>query len=164
MHTAMSEIQISENFFDSKDQDYVMNYCLNCSYHYGETDAQQTPPTGLVNNIPNQEKIYDLFVNRIYESIPKIRNLSLYRMYVNCFAPSENPYFHTDGESGYTFLYYPQNHWIPDDGGETQFYFDGNIYGIVPISNRMVMFDASLLHRATSFRNRHRFTVAIKYE
>ena len=46
---------------------------------------------------------------------------------------------------------------------ETQFYIDGEIRGVVPISNRMVYFDANILHRATTFRDRHRFTVAIKY-
>jgi hypothetical protein len=50
------------------------------------------------------------------------------------------------------------------EGGETQFIVDNEIYGVTPVPNRMVYFDASILHRATSFRNRHRFTVAIKYE
>ena len=84
-------------------------------------------------------------------------------MYINCFAPSENPYFHIDGESGMTLLYYPNIEWSINDGGETQFYIDENIYGITPIPNRMVIFDASIFHRATTFRNTHRFTVAIKY-
>ena len=85
-------------------------------------------------------------------------------MYVNCFAPTETPYFHTDGV-GYTFLYYPDPaiHEL-DEGGETQFVVDGNIMGIMPISNRMSIFDGTIKHRATSFRTKHRFTVAIKYQ
>jgi hypothetical protein len=54
--------------------------------------------------------------------------------------------------------------WDVNEGGETQFYIDENIYGITPVPNRMVIFDASILHRATSFRSSHRFTVAIKYQ
>jgi len=92
--------------------------------------------------------------------VPK--NFNLYRMYINCFAPSECPYFHTDGE-GITFLYYPNLEWNLQDGGETQFYVDGNILGVPPAPNRLVMFDGEIVHRATSFRDRHRFTVAIKY-
>ena len=84
-------------------------------------------------------------------------------MYVNCFSPNENPYFHTDGEDGITFLYYPDQGWELDDGGETQFYIDGEIRGITPVSNRMVYFDANIMHRATTFRSRHRFTLAVKY-
>ena len=47
--------------------------------------------------------------------------------------------------------------------GETQFYMDDMIYGIPPIPNRMIMFNAHIKHRATSYRTQHRFTVAIKY-
>ena len=83
-------------------------------------------------------------------------------MYINCFAPNENPYFHTDGE-GVTFLHYANDRFDLQEGGETQFYVDENIYGVIPIPNRLVMFDGRILHRATSFRNGHRFTVAIKY-
>ena len=34
---------------------------------------------------------------------------------------------------------------------ERQFYHKGNLYGITPESNRMVMFDARIEHRATPF-------------
>ena len=84
-------------------------------------------------------------------------------MYINCFAPSENPYFHVDGD-GLTFLYYLTNHkWRADDGGETQFLIDDTIKGVLPISNRLVGFDGNILHRATPFRFDHRFTLAAKF-
>ena len=160
----MNNIQVSDDVFNSKNQDLILNYCHDCSYTYGESDDRNKPPTGMVHNIPKTEKIYELFAEQIAISVPETQNMHLYRMYVNCFAPSENPYFHIDGDSGITFLYYPQRDWQLDDGGETQFYIDGILYGITPESNRLVMFDARIRHRATSFRNRHRFTVAIKYE
>ena len=50
-----------------------------------------------------------------------------------------------------------------NDLGETQFLIDGEIKGILPKPNRMLGFDADLLHRATTFRDKHRFTIAIKY-
>ena len=84
-------------------------------------------------------------------------------MYVNCFAPSENPYFHTDGDDGVTFLYYVNDRWELNDGGETQIIVNDEIKGILPLPNRIVGFDASLLHRATSFRFKHRFTLAAKF-
>ena len=106
---------------------------------------------------------YELFQKKLGDEFSIISEMRLDRMYINCFAPSENPYFHTDGETGYTFLYYPQENWKIDDGGETHFLIDESIYGVFPLPNRIVKFDASILHRATSFRDRHRFTVAIKY-
>ncbi|BCU95852.1 MAG: hypothetical protein CM15mV10_2390 [uncultured marine virus] len=53
--------------------------------------------------------------------------------------------------------------WNENDLGETQFLIDGEIKGILPKPNRMLGFDADLLHRATTFRDKHRFTIAIKY-
>lgn len=157
------EIHYRNNFLSNHEHQYVYDYCLNASYTYGEKDGTSTPETGMVHNISEDREIYSLFRNRIEQSDSGLVNRKLYRMYVNCFAPTENPYFHIDGQ-GVTLLYYPQLEWDLNDGGETQFYVDGNIYGITPEPNRIVIFDASILHRATTFRNKHRFTVAIKYE
>ena len=89
--------------------------------------------------------------------------MKLYRMYINCFAPNENPYFHVDGE-GYTFLYYCDNEEFDlNEGGETQFLVDNDLMGVLPVPNRMVIFDGTIKHRATTYRSRHRFTIAIKY-
>ena len=158
-----NNIQTSDNIFNKRDQNMIISYCNSCSNTYGEVDNQNTPPTGMVHNISESEKIYSLFESKL-STVPFIKGRELYRMYVNCFAPSENPYFHTDGEDGYTFLYYPQKDWKLDDGGETQFIIDNNLYGILPEPNRMIMFEANIPHRATTFRDRYRFTVAIKYK
>ena len=158
-----NNIHTADNFFNKRDQNTVISYCNSCSYTYGEVDNQNTPPTGMVHNISESEKIYSLFESKL-SAVPFIKGMELYRMYVNCFAPSENPYFHTDGEDGYTLLYYPQKDWKLDDGGETQFIIDNNLYGILPEPNRMIMFEANIPHRATTFRDRYRFTVAIKYK
>ena len=61
-------------------------------------------------------------------------------------------------------LYYFTNHvWGVHDGGETQFLIDDEIKGVLPLPNRIVGFDSNLLHRATSFRDNHRFTLAAKF-
>lgn len=154
--------KIYDDFFNIEQQKNILNYCLEAPYIYGEVDTDDTPPTGFVHDIPKEEKINGLFRAKLKRIVPK--GMVFYRMYINCFAPKEIPYFHTDGDNGITFLYYPQYDWNFNDGGETQLFVEDNIYGVVPISNRLLMFDANLLHRATTFRDRHRFTVAIKYE
>ena len=53
--------------------------------------------------------------------------------------------------------------WDLQEGGETQFYINDDIYGITPVPNRIVIFSANIKHKATTFRNNYRFTVAIKY-
>ena len=158
----MKMIEIKDQFLCEEDWNYVFSYCENGSYVYGETDGFNLPPTGMTHEIPKNSLIYILFEEKTKNFVSN--NHKLYRMYVNCFAPSENPYFHTDGDNGdITFLYYPNKIWDIQKGGETQFIVDNEIYGVTPMPNRMVYFDASILHRATSFRDRHRFTVAIKY-
>lgn len=161
----MEDISVFDNLFSEQEYRMIRDWCLNASYHYGETDYKHLSPTGMICNINQKEDVYQLISHRVSEICPEIKNITPYRVYVNCFASSENPHFHTDSnEPGLTFLYYVDTQdWEPNDGGETQFLIDENIYGIIPIANRLCRFDSRLLHRATSFRNRHRFTIALKY-
>ena len=74
-------------------------------------------------------------------------------------------YYHTDADQGMTFLYYPHKEmWTPNFLGQTEFYVNDKSYSVAPEPNRLCFFDASILHRATSFRTKNRFTVALKYE
>ena len=153
---------VIDNFLEKNDLEYAIDYCVKSSYTYGERDRETTPPTGMIHSIKSDEDIYKLFESKIRNS-NLVNEMTLYRMYVNCFAPSENPYFHTDGDSGLTFLFYI-NDWKLDDGGETQFLIDNEIKGVLPIPNRIVGFDANIPHKATTFRDNHRFTLAIKFK
>ena len=165
-------ITILDDVFDKEEYEYIRSYCENVSYAYGETDTEDGPVTGLVHEVLDVNNInsgaielYKLFENKLIQCFPDVRDREPYRMYINCFANSENPYFHEDspGDPGITFLYYPTINWQLNDGGETQFFIDGHFYGVAPKPNRLVAFDALLTHRATTFRDRHRFSVAIKY-
>ena len=159
------EINFDDNFLEKKEHKIIEEYCLTASYTYGEVDMTDSVPTGMIHEIPESEFVYKLLRKKILEKCEFVGSMNLYRMYINCFSPSENPYYHTDGEEDHlTFLYYPNNEWQLNDGGETQFFIDGDIYGVAPIPNRIVMFNGSLMHRATSFRDRYRFTIAIKYK
>jgi len=153
-------MEIIDNFLTPEQHKFVLNYCEDAAYHYGEVDRKGLPPTGMVHLIDSKKDIYELFR---YKTQSYCLGQRLCEMYINCFAPSERPYFHTDGEDGITFLYYPNDKWEPDDGGETQFVINNEIRGIFPTPNRLVLFEGNILHRATTFRDRHRFTVAIKY-
>jgi hypothetical protein len=170
-------VNVHDNFLSKEDYQFALEYSHSALYHYGETDSPFTKPTGMVHDVysiidenvvcfPNElnsKKFFNLFESKIKKQFSSfIEDCSLYRMYINCFSPSENPYFHVDGE-GYTFLYYVNDEWDINDGGETQFFVNESFYGIPPVPNRIIVFDASLLHKATSFRNRYRFTIAIKY-
>ena len=60
----MNDVQVSDDVFSPRNQDLILNYCEDCSYTYGETDDGKNPPTGMVHNIPKNEKVYKLFVDR----------------------------------------------------------------------------------------------------
>jgi hypothetical protein len=159
-------IEVIDSFLSEEEFNFVLDYSKSALYAYGEADVINRPPTGLVHNIPKNEKIYELFVKKTQQFVS---GHILDRMYINCFSPSENPYFHIDCcdenvDNEITFLYYPNETWDLDDGGETQFFIDERIYGVAPIPNRLIYFNANIIHRATSFRNRHRFSIALKYK
>ena len=154
---------IRDNFLSIEENFNVLQYCQSASYTYGATDNVDTPITGFVHYIPKEEPVFNLLFDKV-NPLTSHSGFTFYTMYINCFSPAENPYFHIDNREGITLLYYPQFDWNLDDGGETQLFIGGTIHGIIPIANRLLMFDSGILHRATSFRDRHRFTIAIKYE
>lgn len=156
-------INYIDNFLTKQEHKAVYTYCLRAPYYYGEIDYPGYEPTGMSSNISGNEYIYKLFKRKTLDTFEFLRPLNLYRMYVNCFAPGEQPNYHIDRDQGYTLLYYPNLEWSLNDGGSTEFNLDEQLQGIHPVPNRIAIFDANILHRATSFRNRHRFTVAIKY-
>ena len=154
------EIKILDNFLSQKDFSKVSDICERATFTYGERDNLDTPPTGMVHNIVESSLIFNIFKRETDQIVTD--DLALDRMYINCFAPCENPYYHIDNND-ITFLYYANKEWKLDDGGETQFFIDEEIKGVVPKPNRMIYFDSPIPHKATSFRDKHRFTVAIKY-
>jgi hypothetical protein len=179
------EIRAIDNFLTTSDFEEVLVYCKNATYLYGEVDMEENMGdekfcVGMVHQlfplhhfekenaeIKNRNKIINLFENECINQIPEISTYQATRMYINCFSPTENPYFHIDSLlpdlKSYTCIFYANDKWELDDGGETQFYVNNILYGVPPEPNRMVLFDGRIKHRATSFRNRHRFTIAIKY-
>ena len=64
-----------------------------------------------------------------------------------------------------TLLYYVNTENINvDEGGETFFIEKENRIGIPYVAGRIIIFDANILHKASSFRNLDRFTIALKWE
>ena len=180
----MVGIQVVDNFLSDDDFYGVVNYCKTSLYHYGEVDDYSSVPSGenidkyvtgmvhqifppLQNESNSSKKILSLIHDKCVSQFPVLKQFDLQRMYINCFAPGENPRFHVDTPEDisklYTCLYYTNNYWDLCEGGETQFYVDKSIYGVPPVPNRMILFDGSILHKATSFKTYHRFSIALKY-
>lgn len=151
-------IKIHDNFLGKAARQQILHQCHNICYKMGETDRPELPPTGLVSQLESTEMILpEIIEKKLNRPIS-----SLIRLYVNYYAPGENPYFHDDGEC-ITYLYYPNDVDNIDEGGETQFLLDGNITGIIYKPDRLIEFDGRIPHKATTFRSNYRFTVAAKY-
>lgn len=151
-----------DNFLSDIDYQMVIDYCYTAPYHFGEKDNPHHPPTGMVSTI-EEEWVKNLFQSEINSQVSEVEGKEPYRMYINCFAPGENPYYHTDGDEGITCLFYVNPNVEIDDGGSTQLILDRESVNLLPIPNRLCVFDANIIHRATSFRDKHRFTIAVKY-
>ena len=136
----------------------VENYCYQADYYYGEWDNPNQVPTGVIHNLKLDSEIVSYFPN-------KIKDLSLYRAYINLFNAGENPNFHIDGEGLTSLFYINTENYNLDEGGCTEILTDKQyLVSVLPIRNSLVTFDAKALHRATSFKSFPRFTVALKYK
>ena len=159
----MKMINVYDNFLSPEDHVKVNEYVKSSPYYYGILDPGYDIPTGVSHKLDldhNITVVLDSLLRNHYE-LPQLSTI-----YTNLFRPNEASHFHTDCklENTYTGLYYANTEeWNYDEGGETQFLINDEIYGILPKPNRMILFDSRLLHKATPFRDRHRWTIALKY-
>ena len=150
-------VSIQNNFLTPDLYKEVENYCYQADYYYGEWDNPNQVPTGVVHNLKLDSKIISYFPS-------KIKDLSLYRAYINLFNAGEKPNFHIDGEGLTSLFYINTENYNLDEGGCTEILTNQqSLVSVLPIRNSLVTFDAKVLHRATSFKSFPRFTVALKY-
>ncbi len=155
-------IKIYDNFLSEKERQEIYDFCKKQSYHRGEVDRPDCPPTGLVSDLNNQD-----IINKLMKQVTNEKK-DMFRTYINLFIPNEKPYYHQDNnDPNYkTCIYYVNTDKINyiDEGGETYFIQNDFIKGVSFVSGRMVLFNSNIIHKATSFRNRDRYTIAIKYK
>lgn len=138
------------------------NLVYRRNYFYGETDEAGLPPTGLVFNMNTNDELFIKLYELTIKLNNEVKNLTLQRAYVNLFLPNERPFFHTDGNV-ITNLFYINPPISYDEGGETQFIINNEVINVLSKPCRMVSFDGTIMHRATSFRSIPRITVALKF-
>ena len=154
-------IKIYDNFLSAEERQEIYDFCKKQSYYRGEVDRIGCPPTGLISNLDNQN-----IISKLMKQVTNEKK-DMFRTYINLFTPNERPYYHIDkNDPNYkTCIYYVNTEKINymDEGGETYFIQGDFIKGVSFVSGRMVLFDSNIIHKATSFRNKDRYTIAIKY-
>jgi hypothetical protein len=170
-------IETFDNFLPEYKYTELYNQIIKLPYYYGESDGPDAAPSGLITDL-NNNKIHDYLYQQV-KDLDSIKDLVHERTYVNYFASGEDATYHND-DTARTILFYFSTFWDLNEGGETKFSIDAkNVLGldftngaenypviisIAPIPNRMVIFRGDLIHTASSFKNRGRFTLAMKFK
>jgi len=168
MNQTNKMFRIYDNIFSEKQVETIHNEIINLSYKTGEVDRPGLPCTGYVSNLTEDNYCYKTIIKKInFTEFFKNKKYNVYRKYVNLFLPNENPYYHIDSNisNSYTILYYSLIEELnEDENGETLFFdaVEKKSFGIFPKKNRMIIFNSSTMHRATSFRTKDRYTIALK--
>ena len=156
-----NNMEIFDNLLSVEEVNMIYKHIVyEKGFYFGEVDRKGLPPSGLVFNLDNEEKLFKDFF-QLLQLKCDIDISSIQRAYVNMFLPSDRPYFHTDDNVN-TCLFYINPLVNLDEGGETQFLIKNELVSVLPVPGRMIIFDGNILHRATSFRNIPRITLAIK--
>ena len=144
----------------------IFQFVKKSTYVYGVTDNKDTPPTGLISYDALPTWFLDIVESHVINPF-NLNHFKVCQSFINMFGPKEDPFFHTDIKNGVTIVYYCNNDYQEFENGETQFIVydekgSKHIKGILPIPGRFVIFSGGLRHRATSFRTKHRFTIALQ--
>lgn len=158
------QIQIFDQALTRAENNDFLDWCRRLPWRWGEADQPGTRVSGVVSDLFPCDEL-TLLTERAQTVCEKLQGLTLNRSYVNMFLPSETPDWHRDG-AVWTVLYYITQEREPRLGGETQFldYNTMEIRGVLPQPGRMVVFNGDILHRATAYPHRERFTIALKFD
>ncbi len=169
---------IIDNYFSPPELNELVRDVQSWPYLYGEVDDKDLPPTGMATGEYTNTKTFHALWKVCEEYLPQTHGCILKRSAANIFAPKETAHYHVDDESdeAWTFMFYANNNWDINDGGETKFITnlrqgantDGGddfpeIIAIPPIPGRMILWKSNILHTATPLRNTHRFTPTFKF-
>ena len=153
-------IEVIDNIFSNEEITNIYDFCKTQKFTRTENDGENLEYTGLVSSLTNK-KIINLILTKT-----GLKKIKIKKSYINLFLKDEKPYFHIDSyeKNAKTLLYYvnPNINNI-NNYGETFFHLDNILKGIPYVSGRILIFDADIPHRASSFRDLDRFTIAIKW-
>ena len=153
--------KIIDNYLPVSDYESLQNHCKNTQYNVNESDiVGETATDKAVSNLD----ITDPQLKQLFPT--EIEGKKLWRAYINYYAPNvPGNIFHRDSEKpdDMTLLYYPCPTYDINEGGATELIICNEILGVRYKANRCLIFKSNILHRATSFQTKQRFTFALKY-
>ena len=178
------DIQTYDDIFTEQQLNAIAAEVTTLNYGYGSIDQMSLQnfqaPTGMVNVGKGNDNWYKVVEDYCRKNIPELKDIPEGRHHVNLFGPRENAMYHEDSEDGWTAIFYANQYWDINEGGETKFIMPADmldaskeiktdtldypvVLSIAPIPGRLVIFKGNLLHSATGFRNTWHFTPTIQF-
>jgi hypothetical protein len=163
----MNDIKVFEEVFSDEDSKLIVKKINDSSWKFGHS------------GVPNAYRVFwfmqlrdDPFFSKHLFDIVQFKigaQCDLKRVFANGQTFGQDGDWHTDSEdkNRYTFVYYVNEEWKRDWGGETAFLLNNKVIGITPKHNNGVFFPATMMHsgRAPSRDSyRLRITVAFHFE
>jgi hypothetical protein len=151
--TEFAGITVKDNFFNPELARLIAKGTEEFRWRYwrpvtDDTNNNRTFVSILWDDSSSEENIFRLLWRLIQNELSDLKSCYCYRIIANGTVKGQNIGWHSD--NGYkTVLYYP-NEWEPQWGGSTYFKFLGSEKEVQYLQNRIVVFDADLLHYSSS--------------
>jgi Rps23 Pro-64 3,4-dihydroxylase Tpa1-like proline 4-hydroxylase len=167
----VKDIKVYDGLVSTQTMKEIYHLVRESRYGTTEKDYPQLPDDQkmLSCNLEMDNKSLFQLAKSVSEKIPNNEDYYLERVYVNAYTSSDSPRPHqdTNDNSGLTILYYANDDWNWEYGGETVFFNDAMdvVKAVLPRPGRVVIFNSILYHCARSQNNlgpKFRYTIAFK--
>ncbi len=159
-----SIIKEFDNVFDEEDVKVILKKINSCSWFFGHSGIPDTYRIFWFTELKNDS----FFSSHLFEKLKfKIgAQCELRRVFANGQTYGQDGDWHHDSpeKNQYTFVYYVNENWKSDWGGETSFIIDERVTSIFPKHNKGIFFPSNLIHcgKAPS-RECHKLRVTIAF-
>lgn len=162
---------ILDNFVTPEARQKVYRIYKDLPYEFSDSDRSDTQYIKHLKHEFELDNPLAVFLARTASSFLTDRGLAhrdVYRMYANFNLHGDFQFAHEDGE-GWTALFFVNDKWEEDWGGEFTLYIDDELdfgYSISPKPGRMVIFDGMITHRGgvpSKLCYEPRISLAIKF-
>lgn len=165
----MKELIVIDDFLSKKDHLEIYHLTMKRKWNpvNDNPNASLSGISGYNSNDTFHELGTQIIINECLDhlSLKEIISTSYATTFYNKYDPQTVTYFHNDWEHGWTLIYFPDiEKYNYQMGGETQILIDDAIRGVLPLPNRLMAFDGSLMHKGTSFStDKPRYSLAIQF-
>jgi 2OG-Fe(II) oxygenase superfamily len=130
--------------------------------YYPDFDESKQRYNAISSYFDKDEPLFKRFYDVITKHDDSLKIERIQRAGVNLYLPNTKMYYHADGPVITALLYVNPKVNI-EEGGETQFIVNDEIVSVCPKPGRLVIFDGSIRHTATSFSTIPRITLYCKF-